>query len=79
LDPIEDYLLREEGFSGRARKTVVEGIVPLMSVEYDVLEIDARMRRIAADFQSQSVCLSNIRSPRKQTSKTQSRKAKLEL
>ena len=42
------------GFSGKPRKSVIEGIVPLFSVEYNNLEIDARMRRVQAEYESQN-------------------------
>lgn len=57
LDPIEDYLLREEGFSGRSRKAVLDGLEPLVMIEYDNLEIAAHMARIQSEFQNKLVIL----------------------
>ncbi|KAI8916002.1 hypothetical protein EDD86DRAFT_272883 [Gorgonomyces haynaldii] len=45
LDPVEDFLLREEGFSGNRKKEVGTQLRPLRFVHYDVLEIEARMER----------------------------------
>jgi hypothetical protein len=44
LDWIEDYLLRGEGFSGKPRKAVLEGLIHLYTTEYDCLEIEARFK-----------------------------------
>lgn len=55
LDWIEDYLLRVEGFSGKSTKTCVEDLTPLYNAEYDCLEIQSRLDRIQAEYESQHV------------------------
>lgn len=55
LDPIEDYLLRGEGFSGNTRESVLDGFSQLYSTEYDCLEIGARLKKSQIEWQSQNV------------------------
>jgi hypothetical protein len=46
LDPIQDLLLREEGYCGTPRKLILEELRPLRYVDADVLQIESRQRRI---------------------------------